>query len=104
MKTDCLQIMEECNKLIAEYQDNAALSILYLFDPKSRPQSQHGATTSVEGENCPEEEESGPGVDPFTLIPAVDIIPKLYATEFKEKIESKKWSDRIEAIKVRESF
>lgn len=38
------------------------------------------------------------------LIPPVDIIPKLYATEFKEKVESKKWSERVEAVKVRESF
>jgi len=38
----------------------------------------------------------------YSLIPPVDIIPKLYATEYKEKIESKKWSERVEAIKVRE--
>ena len=32
---------------------------------------------------------------------SVDIIPIINATDFKEKIESKKWSERVEAIKVR---
>jgi len=95
--------VEECNKLIAEFQDNVSFPILYLFDPKSRPQSQHGAATSLERDGAPVgEEENSTAVDPFNLIPAVDIIPKLYATEFKEKVDSKKWNERVEAIKVRE--
>jgi len=31
----------------------------------------------------------------------IDIVSMVNATEFKVKVESKKWSDRVEAIKVR---
>ena len=96
--------MEECNKLVAEYQDNVALPILYLFDPKSRPQARR-ANAKQEGlaqQEGPNDEELDSTASQADLIPAVDIIPIINATEFKEKIESKKWSERVEAIKVRD--
>jgi hypothetical protein len=96
--------VEECNKLVGEYQDNVSLPILYLFDPKSRPQARRaGDKLSGEQQESIDDEEVDSAADLAELIPAVDIIPIINATEFKEKVESKKWSERVEGIKV-ESF
>jgi hypothetical protein len=94
--------VEECNKLVAEYQDNASSPILYLFDPKSRPQARRAAARQggPTQQECPNDEVLDSTASQADLIPAVDIISIINATEFKEKVESKKWSDRVEAIKV----
>ena len=78
------------------------MNILHLFDPKSRPQARRVADKNPEAEiqECHDDEEVYEA--PVELIPAVDIISIVNATEFKEKetIGLKEWSDRLEAIKV----